>query len=160
MNEFDRQLVDEACYPFTRTSQWVARVGGVVYATVIVTLLWYLQVPQSMMVAVGVAWLVFLLAYEVVSRYLRKVCIKILLHGEWREGVVTFKRTTPKGPMHWITVAVAYNGRHFKREAVVSCKTYFRYRVGQSVLVLRERTPDGRWVLLKDASDAKAEIDR
>ena len=86
--------------------------------------------------------------------------MEILRHGEWREGVVTFKRTTPKGPMHWITVAVAYNGRTFEHEAVVPCKTYFSFSVGQSVLVLRERKPDGRWVLLKDASDASAEVGR
>ena len=49
MNEFEQQLVDEACYPFTRTSQWVARVGGVIYSVIVISLLWHLREPPQML---------------------------------------------------------------------------------------------------------------
>ncbi len=92
--------------------------------------------------------------------YVRKTCTKILVDGIWSHGVLTAKRFTRRWSNQYMTVAVKVDGRSYEREAIVGSKTYYRFQVGQAVQVLRDRQPGGRWVLLRDASDVRAEVDR
>jgi len=145
--------IEDACFPFDRASQWWVRFDVALLSIAGNVLAWSFPSPPLVRILGATVPPALLLVYELTSRDFRKRCTQIAMNGEWHDAVVTAKRTTPRGPVYWITVAIEEAGQRYEQSRMVRSRIYYRFRIGQKVQVRRECRPSGKWVVLRETDE-------